>query len=201
MNKTKSTLSWLYKNKYFTLPSYLKEKQAQTITTLIFTFVALSFFGILAISPTLSTIAQLQKQLNDSKNADKQLKQKIENLSLLQTQYNSLKPNIPLVLENLPSAPNVPLLIAQIQALARKSNIVLSSLQTFQVELTKSQNSDASSSFTFSLAGTGSYTDISSFISLLINFNRIITINGVSISQQGGNTAQLSLRGNAYFKK
>lgn len=198
----KSRLLRIYKNKYFTLPSYLINQKAQAISTIIFTFLALSFFGIFAISPTISTIIQLKKQLSDNKNVDMQLKQKIENLAALQTQYNTLKPDIPLIVENIPTTPAVPLLIAQIQALAVKNNITLNTLQSLEVDLTKtSDNLKVPSSFKFTLSASGNYVNVTAFLSSLVDFNRLISIDGVSLSQENAGITKLTVLGEAYMKK
>src|SRR4051794_1976618 len=76
------------------LPS-IHDERTQLITMLIFTFVALSFFGLFAINPTLSTIVELKKELSDSQFVDQQLTNKINNLESLQQRYNLLGPDLP----------------------------------------------------------------------------------------------------------
>src|SRR5947208_1901500 len=100
MDKNKTFFSRLYKSKYF--PVYLMEKKTQQVTSLIFTLVALSFFGLFAISPTLSTIAQLQKELSDSKDVYQKLVQKIHNIAALSAEYSKLEQDIHFVNETLP---------------------------------------------------------------------------------------------------
>lgn len=198
MNK-KSLLQKLYNNKLPFLP-YLKKDKNKKITTLVLTLLTLSFFGIFAISPTLSTIAQLQKELSDSKDVDTRLQQKIGNLVTLQRQYTNLSSSLPSIFEVIPQKPNVPLFIAQAQTLATQSNVILSNLQSSQVDLTASSPGADAASFAFSLTASGDYKAIASFISKLTSFNRIISIDSVSISQTQKGVTQLSLRGKAYFK-
>lgn len=189
----------LYKNRLPFLPYFRKEKNKR-ITTLVLTLLTLSFFGIFAISPTLSTIAQLQKELSDSKDVNTKLQQKIADLVTLHKQYMSLNSSFPLIFEIIPQKANVPLIIAQIQMLAGQSNVVLSNLQSSQVDLTNVPVGADASSFAFSLTAGGDYKDVASFISKLTTFNRIISIDSVSISQTQKGLTQLSLRGKAYFK-
>ncbi len=189
------------RSKRFAFPLHMMEERTQAITKIIFTLVALSVFGLLAISPTLSTIAQLRKQLSDSKSVDAQLKEKIGNLTNLSNQYATIKPDLPLIFDVLPIKPNVPFFLAQLQSLASQSNVQLNNLQIFQVDLTKNAKVSGPSSFSFSFTASGSYQDISSFISSVINFNRLIGIEAVSINQGLNGNTDLSLRGKAYFKK
>lgn len=58
------------KIKYLQLLPNLKGEKTQKFTTLILTFFALSFFGLLAINPTISTISELNKELEDNKFVD-----------------------------------------------------------------------------------------------------------------------------------
>lgn len=189
-----------------TVPSPLiKEKNTQAFTTISLTLIALSFFGYFAISPTITTIAQLQKQLADSKVVVKNLTEKINNLSLLQNKYSELADDVPSVLKVVPQNPTIPLFLGQIQAVALASNVTLSRLQSLEVELTKPKETGPGfSTFTFSLESEGSFADIQKFISSLISFERIISIDSLSLSrdqQQGQVFFHLSVKGDAYFKK
>lgn len=185
------------------LPNFREEK-TQSFTTLALTFLALSFFGFFAINPTLSTITQLKRQLSDSLFVDKKLEEKITNLGILQQKYNLLKDTTSIALYALPQAPTVPLLIAQVQALALKSNVSIERLQVFQVELSKlKEGEDKDSSFAFSFEGQGSYADISNFLSSLVNFERLVTLDTISLTKasEKNEMLKLNLRGRAYFKK
>lgn len=202
------------KNKYLEkylerLPNF-KEKKTQKFTTLILTLIAFSFFGFFAINPTLSTIAQLKKELADNQFVNESLEKKIQNLSLLQQKYALLEDDLSRLLSAIPRSPTVPLFTAQVQSIAQSSNVTLARLQTFDVELAKTstpvsnQNTqDDYSYFAFSLSVEGTYEDISDFISTLVNFDRVITIENMSLSNVPKKTKILSLniRGKAYFKK
>ena len=64
---------------YLKLLPNIQNEKTKAITMLIFTFVAMSFLGIFAINPTLSTIVELNKQLEESKFVHEQLQTKINN--------------------------------------------------------------------------------------------------------------------------
>jgi Tfp pilus assembly protein PilO len=184
------------------LPSFKQEK-TQVFTTLTLTLITLSIFGVFAISPTLSTIAQLQRRLEDSKFVHEKLNEKINNLSSLQRQYTQIEGDLPILLAGVPQAPEVPLFTGQIQALASLYNITLLRLQVFQVELAKeTEGQNKFSSFAFSLDVRGSTPNFLSFVSALSNFERIVTIDTISITKGSDTTGpQLNIRGKVYFKK
>ncbi|HZJ18630.1 MAG TPA: type 4a pilus biogenesis protein PilO [Patescibacteria group bacterium] len=192
------------KNKYFELLPDFKAEKTKKITTLILTLVALSFFGLFAISPTLSTIARLQKELEDNKFVDKQLQTKINNLSILQQKYSSIQNDLPLIYLSVPKSPEAPLLTAEIQGLASKFNLKITSLQIFEAEVEKKENDKKQySSFMFGVSADGSYENISNFITSAIDMQRIINVEILSIGKKSGETTdlQMHLKGAAFFKK
>ncbi len=193
----------LYNKTYLEVLPHFKEQKAQAFLNLILTLITFTFFGIFAISPTLSTISQLQKQLADSKFADQKLQEKIANLSSLQTSYNLLTNDIPIVLSALPENPTVPLLFAYVNATAQESHVIIDKVQSLQVELNKPKEQESQySSFKFSIIAEGSYQDIMNFLSSLTNFNRIVSIDNIALTKAAKTgVQQITINGIAYFKK
>lgn len=184
------------------LPDF-KEKKTQQYTTLVLTLIALSLFGLLAIGPTVSTIVQLQKQLEDSTFVNSKLEEKIKNLGLLQSAYDLIQNDIPIVLAAMPQTPTTPNLVGQIQQLAQDNNISISRMQVFQVDLTKTDEGKIGySSYIFSIDAEGSYSNILAFLTSLTNFERIVSIDNLVISStQTDKLPNFNIRGKAYFKK
>ncbi len=182
------------------LPDFQKEK-TRNITTLVLTLVTLSAFGLFAISPTLSTIAQLQKQLDDNQLVQKKLEQKIANLELLQRQYNLIEKDVPLILAAVPQTPSTSRLVGQLQTIALSSAVKITRIQVFQVELSQSKTPD-NASFVFSIGVEGPSENVSKFLLLLSDFDRIVAIDILSINkQEEKGITQLQLRGRAYYEK
>lgn len=191
-------------NKYLVLLPNFGNKNTKKFTTIILTLIAVSLFGLFAINPTLSTIAKLQKELEDNQFIDNSLRQKISNLSVLQQKYSALQNDLPIILNTIPQDSQIPLVMGEIQSLVKQSNIQLESLQNFQVELVK--NNDLNNkyySFEFSVSGFGSYDEISKFINSLASMQRLIDIKALSVNRQTDNNASLrfTLRGIAFYKK
>lgn len=192
----------LPKVRYFEQLLGPQRKRAQQATVVILSLIAFSFFGLFAISPTLGTIAKLQKELSDTRFVDQALAQKIQNLSLLQKKYADLQNDIPVVLNAVPKTSEVALLLAQVQAVAQKFRIQLDTLQNFQVELFKPARDQKYYSYTFSLSGQGTFDDVSQFINLLTNMERIISIDVFSISKASSDQlSRITLQATAYFKQ
>lgn len=120
---------------YLKLLPNIQQENTRIITTLILTFFAMSFFGIFAINPTLSTIITLRKQLADSELVHEKLKAKIAALSTLHQQYATLQADLPTVMEAIPQYPDPPALAAQVLGLAKQRNIKILSMTTSEVQL------------------------------------------------------------------
>ncbi len=201
----KDWLKNLQKNKYLQLLPDFKEEKNKRFITLALTLFALCFFGLFAIGPTLSTISKLQKELKDNQKIEDQLKQKINNLSILQDKYANLQGDLPDVYAAVPKTPETAVLMGQIEALARNSGVNITSAQTLQVEaVSESKTTKKNSSFNFSIAIEGDYANIAKFINSLTNMQRIVSLDVITInnvtSRQKGNILKLSIKGTAYFK-
>lgn len=193
----------LKENKYLELLPDLKQEKTQKFTTIVLTLIALSFFGIFAINPTISTIVSLKKQLSDSQFTEQQLRQKIENLSSLGQQYQTMQQDIPYIMASLPTDPEISLLIGQIQSISRNSGVQLTGVQTLQVEIVTPKTSQKKySTFSFSVSTEGSYENTSRFISSLINMQRVVSLDIIALNKKADQSGiiQLNIKGTSYFK-
>lgn len=186
------------------LPDFKKDK-TQKISSIVFSLLALSFLGIFAINPTLSTIAKLRKDLDDSRFVSQKLQEKISNLHSLQQGYSAIQNDIYVVMNAVPKDPQLPTIMGQIQALSQRNNIDISSIQSFEVEAVGISNKPKDfSSFSFSVSGNGSRESIANFASSLVGMQRVISVENLSISKNANPSSQtvsFDLKGKAYFKE
>jgi Tfp pilus assembly protein PilO len=190
-----------YQKYYKELLPYLKQEKSQQYFTLILTFGAAIFFALFAISPTLSTIAKLQKEIKDSKIVDQKLSQKINSLSSLSQEYITVQNDISYVLDAIPQKPEAPTLVAQIQSIAKNSSINISSIEISPINF-DSQQKGLNSAFTFNIAAQGTYQDLQTFLSDLTIMQRVISVDSISIAKGEADLGlQLNLKGIAYYKK
>lgn len=187
---------------YLKLLPNMQQETTRNFVTLALTFAALSFFGIFAINPTLSTIFDLRKQLSDDILVNQQLQTKINNLSSLQQQYGELGSNLTNIYSAVPQNPQAPLLSAQIAALGQKHNITITSYRVSEVELASTPKNAHMQSFTFTLQAQGEYTDMLSFSTELTRLTRLITVESIEIGKDTkSDNLVLTLRGRGYFKQ
>lgn len=186
---------------YLKLLPNMQEGNTPHFVMLALTFAALSFFGIFAINPTLTTIANLKKQVADSKEVDKQLTTKINNLSSLQQQYNQMGTDMTNIYAAIPQNAEAPLLTAQIESLAKKHSLSVTTYRVAEVQLASVKPNNKIKSFIFTLQASGNYTDMLAFSSELANFSRVVTVETIEIGRDSKtNDLELTLRGRQYFK-
>lgn len=187
-------------DKYLELMPDFKQEKTQKFTTVFLTLVAFIILLIFAINPTLSTIAKLQKQVEDAKFVKEKLDQKINNLSILQTKYTNLQPDLPVVYNAIPKKSEAPRLIGQIQALLQEANLTIVSLQVSDIPTSQTDNF---SSYSFDVSARGDYQNMLNFLENITNMQRVVALSNISIKKQienNNNILQINIRGNALFK-
>jgi Tfp pilus assembly protein PilO len=184
--------------KYLELIPDLKKEKAQKYITIVLTLATAIILGLFAINPTFSTIANLQKQIDDNNFVQQKLQQKINNLATLQGKYSSLQPDLSIVYDAIPKTTMVPIFIAEVQSIAKNSSLTITSLQTSEVEL--SNQTPDNSSFNFTITANGTYQNMVKFLDTISHFQRIVAIKDITISTQS-NALMLSFQGTVYFKQ
>lgn len=192
-------------NKYFPTLPYLTPEGSQKFFGIILTLCALSFFGFFAIKPTVSTILKLQKELSDNQFVLGQLETKIKNLTELRRQYFNLQNDLPIITNAIAIQPDVHLLFAQIQSIAQTSNITIKKLQNFEVDVLKNDKGVSKNyySYSFAIAGSGTFENISKFVQILTGMERIVNIDVFSannIASQKNESVEFGIQGTAFFK-
>lgn len=237
METKKDILAKLKNHKYLSLIPSFKEARMQAFYTLTLSLIAVAICIYFAINPTISTITQLSKELEDNKLIEQKLIEKITNLQTLQQKYNAIQQDLPTLYAALPETPKVPPFQGQLLAITRKANTTISQLQTSKVELL-TQNTGAPKtqpttqptqpaesvplpgvagpgrivapqtnisvippSFEFSLASEGSYNNITDFLTTLVDFERLTTIDSLSIKAGTSKTDawKITVSGKAYY--
>ena len=192
-------------NKYFPTLPYLTPERSQKFFGIVLTLCALSFFGFFAIKPTVSTILKLQKELSDNQFVFDQLETKIKNLTTLRKRYSNLQSDLPMITSAITVQPDVHLLFAQIQSIAQTSNITIKKLQNFEVEVLRNDKGMGKNyySYSFAIAGSGSFENISRFAQTLTDMERIVNIDIFSINNitdQNRESLGFNIQGTAFFK-
>jgi Tfp pilus assembly protein PilO len=189
-----------YEKYYKDILPYIKKQKNQEYFAAILTLGATIFFALFAINPTISTIAKLRKEIEDSRFVESALTKKINNLSSLSTEYSAIQSDIPMVLDAIPNNPEVPTLVGQIQTIAQNSSVKIEDLDVTGVGLTN-KGASKSSKFDFELTGAAAYENLDTFILGLISMQRIVSLESISIAKDPDSEAlKLDIKGSAFYK-
>ena len=179
----------------------LSEERTQIYLMLIITFLSLSFLGLFAINPTLTTIVELNRKLSDSEFINTSLKTKIANLSSLNAQYEALTNTWPIVENAVPNDPRVAMILAQIQAIAKDSKVTLRELQSLTVEIPHFTNKKSilpkEASYVFTVTAQGSKEQLILFVKTLSGFDRITAIETINYANE--EIESVTVRGQIFF--
>lgn len=190
--------------KYIELIPELKSEKNEKMVMIILTILAFIVLGVFAVKPTISTIVSLQKQLEDSRFYDSKLQEKIDNLAKLDKQYSTIQNDLPLVYDAIPKTSQIATLAASIKTISDSSNVSIKNLQIQNVAIdNKTVATKKYSSFDYNISSEGNYQNLMTLADNLINFQRILTINSVSIVKSTvltETTLQININGNSFFK-
>jgi Tfp pilus assembly protein PilO len=193
-----------YKRYFGNLNKISLSKKTKTYSGIVFTLLAITFFAIFAIKPTLIIISQLIKETKDQKEVNKVLEEKINDLSKAQSQYSKISKDLYLVDQSLPLKPEASLLIKELEVLAYYSSVELVSFkvnQTFvnasQEQLNSEKTAENTGTIYFSITASGNYDSLKTFLKSLDNLRRIILVDSFSFKSNTLENEKLTLTLNA----
>ncbi len=184
MKVSKEFFTNLSKQKYLELVRSkinLREEKAQNYATIILSLFAFIFFAIFAIMPTLTTIFELQKRLDDSKFVHDKLAVKITSLSNLSSQYSQITSDLKYINAAIPNEPSGPSLIAKVRTIANDNNVFLSQLQITNIPLSQPATVGELAQFNMIIGAQGEYDNLINFYTEITNFDRLLTFKNISL--------------------
>lgn len=184
MKLSKEFFNNLSKQKYLELIRTrinLHEEKTQNFAMIILSLVAFIFFAVFAIMPTLSTIFELQKQLDDSKFVHDKLGKKISALSDLSLQYSQIASDLKFLEAAIPSEPSGPSLIAKVRTIAEENDIFLTQLQVTNIPLSAVVKSGELQQYLLIIGAQGDYENLLTFYKEISTFDRLVTFKNISL--------------------
>jgi Tfp pilus assembly protein PilO len=193
-------LANIYAKKY---PDLFKLQERQKFLAYLYlslTLFAISFFGIFAILPTVSTISTLKKQYADNQATYENLKTKLQNLQSLDTLYRNNIDKIALVNQAIPVSPQIASVTKQIETIANNNNLALGQVEVGTIEIfpTASKNPPLYG-YTIQISTKGSSDNINHFIADIINFDRIVAIQSITSGIEQKGISEVNIIGKVYF--
>lgn len=190
----------IYTKKY---PDFFKFYERQKFVSYLFiilTLFTVSFFGIFAIRPTLSTIATLNKQKADNQAMYEQLRTKLINMQTLDKLYAENAQKIQVVDTAIPASAQIPTVVKKIEALAQQNNLFISDIETGAITVFPTVEKDPPLySFTINMSLVGDSQNINAFLADVINFDRIIGIETIGSGTTNESRSEVVITGRAFF--
>lgn len=194
-----------YNRYYVYIKPVIGNKYVKSTAPYIFSVLAIGIFIIFAIRPTVLTIINLQKNIQDSEQVLNTLEQKSRDLTEGKRNLDNLDQSIKAKINTrLPDNATVALLINDLQIAASK-NASISALQiqpvTIYTNATDSAIKKNLGEVLFSFNVQGSYADLLSTLDNLSKSERLINLTGVVLNKSIEGTTGMSVNGKAYYLK
>ena len=168
------------------LSRFYQHPIAKVSTELFLTIIAVVFLAVFAISPTLTTMSQLLKDIEDRKQTDQALTKKIAALSTVSNDVLALQNDITLLHTVIPNKPDLDGLLRRMEKIASTQNIILTSIKVEQVPRDSQENARTKqlNSITLDLTMRGTYPEIQQFLSQILIIDRFISLTNLSLNTQ-----------------
>lgn len=164
-----------------TLQFFYQNPMAAVSMELFLTVGLVLFLGAFAIRPTLLTMSDLLKEIDDKRHLNEQLNQKVAALATAQSEYLALESRLFVLDQAIPSEPNVMEAVKILEKTAAEQSLIISS-----VSVSELPEKDASASATekvsyvpITLSLTGDYPGIRRFVEAIKTNRRIFAVDTV----------------------
>jgi hypothetical protein len=169
---------------FITLQQFYQKPVAKVSLELFLSISAVLFFAIFAIKPTLLTMSDLIKEIEDKEKLDKQLSQKIAALSSVQPLYLQLQDQLLVLDEAIPSHPQLVYSLKIIEKIASELNIVIAGINIAEIPKENTDQDIALTSFErvdvpLSISLSGDYLSIRQFVESMKEYRRSFIIDTV----------------------
>lgn len=176
-----------YHQYFFDIQKKARAPKTRSFIWLSLTIFTISFFMIVAIKPTLVTIAKLNREINDKKEASLKLQEKINSIVAAQQEFSTNIDNLFLLDEALPEKSEFPRLASFFEQSANTNQVALQSLNFEKIGDFKTSAAlntpGLPHSLSFSVGISGEYSKLKNFLLSLESSRRIVKIQSVSFNQ------------------
>lgn len=185
MIKTTSTFKHSSLNSTaYSLKAMSQKPVFQVSTALMLTLFAILFFGVFAIRPTLSTIAELIRKIDEQKIIVEKLNKKSSALATAQSEYLLVENKLPLVSAAIPPEHKTDLLLQQIESVAAGLQLPLSSIQVDSIDIPTDPEAsrivDGIVELPLSITLESPYPSLRSMLELLTRLKRFMTVETIT---------------------
>lgn len=168
------------------LQSFYQKPVAKVSVELFLTIGLVMFLAIFAIRPTLVTMSDLIKEIDDKKLHDQKLEQKITALATAQSEYTSFEPRLPLLDQAISSKPKLVYGLKVLEKLATDNKVVIFGLTVSELPPEEPENSPFServlNTMPISINIIGDYISIRNFTEAIRNNRHAYIIESIAFT-------------------
>lgn len=166
------------------LQQFYQKPIAKISAELFATIIGVTLLAAFAIRPTLLTMSQLLKDIEDRRKTSDTLTKKIASLSTLSSEYPILKNDIALLHAAIPNSPDFDGFMRRLEKIASNHNLIISSLQATQLpkEDPSGNQSPEITQFIVSVNFKGEYQKVRAVLGDLLTMDRYITVENATLN-------------------
>lgn len=170
------------------LDKFYRSPVAMVSFELFLSIGAILFFALFAIRPTLLTMSNLIKEIEDKRALDTQLSQKIAALSAAQSVYMQLQNRLDVLYEALPSGVDIAYALKVIEKAASDQNLTISGITVLDIPPDVPADAPMSTlerkSLSVQMSVTGNYESIRGFAEQLQDSRRSFVIERITFATE-----------------
>jgi len=161
------------------------------------TLFLIAFFLLFALKPTIETIFELNKKIDDAKITESEMTSKITNLNAAINIFQKISPDLPLLDQYYPSSPQAKQIIDIVNIDAEKTG-----MQTKNYSIGEYKESDIKGQIAIRFSSSNNYISTMAFVDNLINSKRLIVLDSLNISEsKEKGQLEISINGNTFYEK
>ena len=182
-----------YKHYFVYLKPFIENPVTRAYFSVVASLFTIAVFIAFAIRPTFATIITLNREISDKTSLSVQLDAKINALTALQSEYQSVEDSLPLVDLALPDNPEISSTISHIEKVATVSGVKIGGIAGGKIDYQQTASSSAII-VPLTVDLTGDYPGFQLFLSQLATLPRLIIISDLNLTSK---TAKLTA--NIYY--
>jgi len=157
------------------------EKKSREYIYIVFFLLIFSVFIFFAIKPSLTTAYSLKKEEIDLTKIDKVYEEKINNITLIQTQIEENRDNLPLLNQSFPEHPEVNKIIEDIKKIADKNSLFINKASIVDINFSKTNKEKQG--VELKMEATASFENLRKFMTDIFSQRRLKLIDNLIINQ------------------
>lgn len=170
------------------------EKKGGEYVYIVFFLIIFSVFIIFAIKPSLNTAYSLKKEEVDLTKVDQVYEEEINNITLIQTQIEENRDNLPLLKQSISEQPEVNKIVEDIKKIADKNSLTINRASIIDINFSKTNTEKQN--VKLQMEATASFENLRHFMTDIFAQRRLKSIDELVISRDNESSDSGNLKVN-----